>query len=479
MTSNNAGVALLHEQGCGKTLTTIAVAGRGFLDGKIKRLLVVAPLSVIPVWKKEFDEFADFEHSIAILQGSMRSRLEALRCLSEKDGLQVAVINYESVWRDQMFEALYKWSADLILADESQKIKGPNTKQSKGLHKLGENARYLLKTVDRNQYIKEQMKTPYKMILTGTPITATPLDFWSQYRFLDPDIFGKSFYSFRNRYAIMGGYLNKQIVGFKNKQDLIEKAHSIAHRVTKEEALDLPEWIDQYLYCQLEPGAAKAYRDMKNESVMEIEALVKREGKSNLIATNVLTRLLRLQQLTGGFIPEDPEAEDVRMLQVSTAKMELLIETLGDLLTAGHKVVIFARFVAEIEQIIEVARAKFNIEPGYIYGKVKHNDRGEMVDRFQRDPACRVFVAQVQTAGLGITLHAADNAIFYSTDYNFGVYDQCRARIHRIGQRHNVNYIHLIAEKTVDEKIYKILRNKGNIARDVVDRWREYLSDEI
>ena len=462
----------------GKTLAAIAVAGRGYLDGKIKRLLVVAPLSVIPVWKKEFDELADFECSLAILQGTMKRRLETLRCLSEKDGLQVAVINYESVWRDQMFEALRKWSADMIVADESQRIKGHNTKQSKGLHKLGENVRYCLKALSQEDYAKEKVKTPYKMILTGTPVTATPLDFWSQYRFLDPDIFGKSYYSFKNRYAIMGGYLNKQIVGFKNKQDLIEKAHSIAHRVTKKEALDLPEWIDQNLYCTLEPVAAKAYRDMKNESIMEIEALVKKDGKSNLIATNVLTRLLRLQQLTGGFIPEDPEAEEVKMLQVSEAKMNLLVETLADLLTAGHKVVVFARFVAEIEKILEVSRAKLKVEPGYIYGKVKHDLRGEMVEKFQTDPDCRIFVAQVQTAGLGITLHAADNAIFYSTDYNYGVYDQCKARIHRIGQRHNVNYIHLIAEKTVDEKIYKILKNKGNIAHDIVDRWREYLSDE-
>ena len=478
MTIRNSGAALLHEQGCGKTLTAIAVVGRGFLDGKIKRLLIVAPLSVIPVWKKEFDQFADFEHSVEILQGAMKRRLQTLYLLSEQDGLQVAVINYESVWRELMFDGLYKWSPDMIIADESQRIKGHNTKQSKGLHKLGENVRYGLKIIDKQKYHEEKVKTPYKMILTGTPVTATPLDFWSQYRFLDPDIFGKSYYSFKNRYAVMGGYLNKQIVGFKNKQDLIEKAHSIAHRVTKQEALDLPEWVDQNLYCTLEPVAAKAYRDMKNESIMEIEALIKKDGKSNLIATNVLTRLLRLQQLTGGFIPEDPEAEEIKMLQVSEAKMDLLVETLADLLTAGHKVVVFARFVAEIEKILEVSRAKLKVEPGYIYGKVKHGARGQMVEKFQSDPECRIFVAQVQTAGLGITLHAADNAIFYSTDYNYGVYDQCKARIHRIGQRHNVNYIHLIAEKTVDEKIYKILRNKGNIAHDVVDRWREYLSGE-
>ncbi len=452
---SNSQAALLHEQGCGKTLTAIAIAGRRFLDGEIKRVLVVAPLSVVPVWRREFADYAGYDHSVKVLTGTMKKRRDALACLSEEEGLQVAVINFEAVWREQMFKSLLKWCPDMIVVDESQKIKGPNTNQSKGLHKLGD------------------MGSTYKMILTGTPITATPLDFWSQYRFLDPDIFGKSFYSFRNRYAIMGGYLNKQIINYRNKEELIKKAHSIAHRVTKDDALDLPPFTDQDLYCSLEPEAARAYKEMREESIMQLAAAAQGEG-TTLTATNVLTRLLRLQQLTGGYLPRDPEAEEVEIVQLSKAKLNLLTETLDDLFTAGRKVVIFARFVPEIGAILELLRDRFAFEPAYIYGAVKQDQRGAMVERFQRDPGCKAFVAQVQTAGLGITLHAADTAIFYSTDYNYGVYDQCRARVHRIGQQKNVTYIHLIAENTVDEKIYKILKNKGNIAQDIVDNWREY-----
>ena len=148
----------------------------------------------------------------------------------------------------------------MIIADESQKIKGPSTKQSKGMHRLGEVAKY-------------------KLILTGTPVTASPMDFFSQYKFLDPDIFGKSYYAFRNRYAVMGGYKNKQVVGYQNKDELIRKAHSIAYRITKAEALDLPETVDQELYCSLEHKANQYYQEMVNFNVAQIEAENKQGGK--------------------------------------------------------------------------------------------------------------------------------------------------------------------------------------------------------
>jgi len=207
-------------------------------------VLVVAPLSVLPVWQREFRDYADYPHEVRLLRGgSMDKRIEMLAAFPE-DALKIAAINYESVWREEMFKALLKWQPDMIICDESQKIKGPSTKQSKGLHKLGEIAKY-------------------KLILTGTPVSNSPMDFFSQYKFLNPNIFGRSFWAFRSRYAVMGGYKKKQVVGYQNKAELVRKAHSIAYRVTKAEALDLPETIDQELYCKLEPQAAKHYNDMK------------------------------------------------------------------------------------------------------------------------------------------------------------------------------------------------------------------------
>ncbi len=453
-------VGLLHEQGCGKTLTTIAVIGSRWKQGTVRKVLVVAPLSVIPVWEREVQERATYPFRTVTLDGSMVQREASL---AENNGsdeyVTIALTNYEAVWRRGFLEALQRWGADMVVCDESQRIKTPTAKQSRGLHVLGDTTRY-------------------RMILTGTPVTATPLDFWSQYRFLDPNVFGKSFYAFRNRYARMGGFQNKQVVGYVNKAELITKAHSIAHRVTKLDALDLPEQIDQNLYCELEPAAERAYKELMEESVMSLESA---EGNSRVAVTNVLTRLLRLQQLTGGFLPDDPEAEEPQIIQVSRAKLNLLEETVSEVVNSGKKVVIFCRFVAEIEAIknlLETSRFDGHgpVEYAMISGAIKQSSRGDEVQRFQSDPACKVFIAQIQTAGLGITLHAADTSIFYSADFNFANYDQCKARLHRIGQRNIVRHIHLVVKGTVDEKIYKSLADKKSVADDVVDNWRSYFS---
>ncbi len=448
-------VAILHEMGTGKSLSTVAIIGRRFLDGEVKRVLIVAPLSVVPVWEREFQDYADYPHKVLPLTGSIAKRVELLK-KDHGDALQVAVINYEAAWRRQMFGAVVDWQPDMIVCDESQKIKTPNAKQSRALHKLSDTAKY-------------------KLILTGTPVTASPLDFWSQYRFLDPDVFGTSYYSFRNRYAIYvqvqaGAKQFPKLIGYSNKDELVRKAHSIAHRVTKADALDLPDWMDQELYCDLEPAANRAYQEMSKTSVMEIETEEKAHGR--LIASNVLTRLLRLQQLTGGFVPEDHEP-DARIVQASDSKLKLLKELLGDLLYNGKKAVIFARFIPEITAIRRFLEAE-DIGYAWIAGEVKQADRGKMVSTFQDDPDCRIFVGQIQTSGLGITLHAADTAIFYSMNFSYADYDQAKARLHRIGQRNKVTYIHLLAKGTVDEKIYKALKQKKSVADDVVDGWRKY-----
>jgi SNF2 family DNA or RNA helicase len=332
----------------------------------------------------------------------------------------------------------------MIICDESQRIKTPSAQQSKAMHRLGKAAKY-------------------RLILTGTPVTQGPLDFFSQYKFLDPAIFGNSYYAFRARYAIMGGFENRQIIGYRNLPELIRKAHSVAFRVTKAEALDLPPFTDQVLYCELERKAMSIYAQLKKESVAELSE------EKVLTATNVLSRLLRLSQITGGYLGDG----EGRIEEVSKAKMKLLEETLEDLLGAGKKVIIFARFLPEIGGILKLLEQK-NVNYSWITGEVKMAERGEAVRRFQEDEDCRVFVAQIQTAGLGITLTAADTAIFYSLDYSFANYDQARARLHRIGQRNAVTYIHLTARGTVDEKILDALKAKKNVADEVVDNWRAY-----
>lgn len=436
-------VAILAEMGTGKTLISIGIAGYLYLQKEINKLLIVAPLSITKVWEEEFQKFADFDYQLEVLEGPTKEKSEALRNLFGTK-LQVAVVNYESCWRMEKEIAL--WKPDMIICDESSKIKNPQAKQSKALHRLGKISKH-------------------NIILTGTPVTNNPLDFFSQYKFLDESIFGGSYYSFRARYAIMGGYGNYQVVGYKNLPELTEKAHSIAFRITKKEALDLPEQVDVTRYVELEPMARAIYNQVERNSYAEL-------SQGEVVVRNVLTKLLRLSQITGGYIKDEfSEIEE----HVSSAKLNALEEIIEECLDADKKVVVFARFISEIDAITKMLK-HYGIKYSLIRGDVK--DRASEVEKFQNDKDVKVFVGQLQTTGMGLTLTASDTAVFYSLSYNFADYEQAKARIHRIGQKNNCTYIHLIAKKTIDEKVMEALSKKKNIADLVVDNWKSLFEKE-
>lgn len=422
--------------------------GAAYQMGAIKKVLIVAPTSVCSVWPKEFDEYADFKYNVAVLLGEKQKRLATLRSLDAFPfkALRVAVINYESTWREGLYEALQEWAPDMVIADESQRIKEPSAKQSKALHRLGDIAKY-------------------KLILSGTPIQNNAIDLFSQYRFLDPTVFGTNFYAFRSRYAIMGGFDRRQIVGYKDLDKLIQKEHSIAYRVTKDEALDLPEQTFLNRYIPLEGAAKNLYDRIKRDSFAELE------NGGQITAPTVLTKLLRLQQFTGGFIQAD---EGTRPELVFKGKIDALGDILDDyVIDAGKKLVIFCRFRPEIDLIGEALK-KRRIKYAAIFGDIKIEDRGPIVADFQNNPETKVFLAQIDTAGLGITLTAADTCVYYSVNFNYAAYSQSLARIHRIGQRNACTYIHLVVEKSIDETVLKALARKEDLAKTVVDDWRQY-----
>lgn len=443
---HGGGYGLLYEMGCGKTLTAVAIIGALWKMGACGRVLIVAPASVCSVWPREFERFADYPVDCLALTGSTAKRSSALESFAtwQTERLQVAVINYEATWR--MPEAIRNYAPQMILCDESHRIKQPTSKQSKCLHKLADIA-------------------DFRMILTGTPIQNNPLDFWSQYRFMDKTVFGQSFMRFRSRYAVMGGYSVNgkpvQIVGYRHLDELTEKAYTCASRVTKDECLSLPPQTFETRFVDLSPAERKMYRQMKNDSIAWL-------GENAVTAQNVLSRLLILQRLTGGFVSLDDE-ETVR--QVGSAKLDALKDVIEDVTESGEKLVIFARFVAEIKAISDICDS-MKIQHADIWGEIKQEDRGALVERFQNDPSCKVFIAQIDTAGLGITLTAAKVACFYSPTWNYASYQQALARTHRIGaERHDsCHYIHLICPGTVDEDVMSALDQKKSLADLVVDR---------
>lgn len=407
-------------------------------------MLIVAPLSILGVWEEEFQKFADFPYALAVLSGSSTKKLDTLRHMNGT-ALQVVVVNYESAWR--LEKALTTWHPDLIIADEGHKIKTHNIAASKAMHRMG-------------------AKASYRLLLTGTVITNKAIDVFSQYKFLNPAIYGNSFYAFRNRYFDMVGYGNHTPVLKKSMEgELTEKLHSISYRATKAECLDLPETTDVIRQIELEPVALRIYRGLVKESYAELTG-GEQGAPVAVTATNILTRLLRLSQLTGGFLGND---ETAAVEQVSAAKLSALEDILDGAVAEGKKLVIIARFIPEIKAICKLLE-KRGLGYSCITGEVK--DRNEQVARFQKEPEVMAFVGQIATAGLGITLTAASTMVFYSLDYSMSNFEQTKARIHRVGQRMPCTYLYLVARGTVDEKVLAALESKADLARTLVDDYR-------
>lgn len=407
------GMALLMEMGTGKTIVSIAVAGCMYQYGKVNRVLVVAPLSILGVWEEEFEKFADFPYSMTILKGTAAKKKEQLTKLPD-GGLQ---------------------------ADEAHKLKENRSKQSGGMHHIGDKARY-------------------KLLLTGTVITNRELDVFSQYRFLNPQIFGTSFYAFRNQYFDMGGYGNHTPIFRKwMTEDFLKRLHSVAYRVTKAECLDLPAITEEVRTVDLEKDAIKLYDSIEDESYAELD-------ESEVTTANILTRLLRLSQITGGHLTDDNGGVNT----VSRAKLDALSDIIDSAMAEDKKLVVMARFVPELDDIQELLEKK-KIGYAVVRGGVKERD--SEIHRFQYDDKCRVFVGQIAAAGLGITLTAASTMVFYSLDYSMSNFEQAKARIHRAGQKENCHYIYLVCRGTVDRKVLYALRQKLNLAKILVDDYRK------
>lgn len=437
-TVRSLGLALLMEMGCGKTLVAIALIGALYQFGLAGRGIIVCPLSLINVWKEEIEKFADFPFQVTVLEGSTEKKKKTLASLPPAE-LQIIILNYESTWR--MKEELLHFNADICCVDEGHRLKDPKSNQSVFLHSLGDSVKY-------------------KMLLTGTVITNKEIDVYSEYRFLDSRIFGTSFYRFRCRYFDMTGYGNYTPV-FKKEmlEDFEKRLHYIAFRCTKKECLDLPEVQEEVIKVDLEPKAKKMYEQLEEDSFTKLK-------DTDVSATNILTKLLRLSQLTGGHLTDD----DGNSSPVSKAKLNALEEIIDSATGDGQKIVVMARFIPELDDIETMLRKK-KISYSVIRGGVK--DRDEQIRRFQNDPDCKVFVGQIAAAGLGITLTASHIMVFYSLDYSMANFDQAKARIHRVGQTDKCLYLYLIAKGTVDTKVLRSLRNKIDLAHALVDEYRK------
>jgi len=448
----NGQAGLLMEMGTGKTKVAIDWAGIGFYNLEVRRVLVVAPLSVLGVWPRQIRQHSGAPARVFRLVGPTQDRVHLLKRIiaSPKDDvLTYCIINYEGIWRELdrgpgIKELLIHWQPDLVIWDECHRLKSPTSKQSRAAFAISQSARY-------------------RLGLTGTHITKSPLDVFGQFRAINDKVFGTNWYQFKNTYGVWGGFGRFQLRGYRHLETLIRKLRGNSYRVKKEQCLDLPDKLFETVPVTLSQKAIDLYREMAKEMIIEIE-------ESHATASIVLVKLLRLSQITSGFV-KDVEG-NIKVFDNS--KLNTTMDLLDDLLAEDHKVVIFVRFVNDILRIKEEL-LKRKVRHAILSGSVPGNKRDGLVQQFQTNPEIKVFIAQTQSGSLGIDLTAADVAIFYSLDYNAANYWQAQDRIHRIGQTKKVTYYHMTVPRSIDAIILQTLKEKGDLAQTIIHTPRRLL----
>jgi SNF2 family DNA or RNA helicase len=439
---------LAMDMGTGKTRVAIDIA----MDrSNVWRVLVVCPKAVVSVWPKELSKHADNRWWSCYTRqpGKISDEAKRVKDFITPRGVpgvkRFVVINYDSVWRKELGEAILKAGFDMVVLDESHRAKAAGSKVSRFLALLGK-------------------RVKYRLCLSGTPMANSPLDVYGQYRFLDPSIYGTNHNAFMQEYAVMGGPERRFVVGYKNQRQLNEKFRSIAYQCSMADVsqrLKLPE--------QLPPTTREVglpAKDMRTLRELSKEFVAECSTGNTIVVNNVLTRALRMQQIAAGFCltvsePGAPaEAEDL-----NTAKADALLDYLEDI-GPQEKVVVFCQFKHDLNEI----------------GVVAHK-AGR--DSYELSGACNeleawktsvggVLAVQIQAGAEGVDMTCSNHAVYFTLPYSLALYDQSKARLYRPGQTHPVSFVHLIAEGTIDELIYQSLMRKRSLIDAVKEGTLDY-----
>lgn len=444
--------ALFADMGTGKSFMLINNMCMLYDNGRINGALIIAPKGVYRNWvnvelPKHVPDHVVWKTALWNPQPNKAEEAAMDSMFDIDDVLHVMVMNVEafSSEKGKKFAERFLLSHTALMAvDESTTIKSPSAQRTKNICKVGRFAQF-------------------RRILTGSPVTKSPLDLYTQCAFLDPDLLGfSSFFAFQSRYAMtvkrtMGARSFNQIVGYRRLDELNEKMQPFAFRVTKEECVDLPPKVYVRREVSLTEEQQRAYAQMKRM------ALAMFEDGTMATTSTALTQLLRMHQICCGHLRTD-EGE---VRELNNNRLDALLECVEE--TSG-KTIIWANYT---HNILEIEKALNKIYGGgsaaTYYGDTPAEERPKIVDRFQDpDSDLRFFIGQPKTGGYGLTLTEAKTVIYYSNSYDLEIRLQSEDRAHRIGQKSSVTYIDLIAPKTVDEKIVEALRNKINIATEVL-----------
>lgn len=424
------------DMGCGKSRVAVDLVR----DWQAQTVLILCPKSVLGVWRREFEKFAPGQFDVRVLdKGTTIKKLQTAKERLEIGRVthrpQVIVMNYETARQSEMGNWLLSKTWDVVLLDESHRVKDPQGQTGKLMGKLGHCARR-------------------RLALTGTPMPHSPLDIFSQYRFVDPTIFGNSFHRFRNQYARTNPMFPSRVDEWLNQDHLQEQIGRAAFRVKAGDVLALPPKNHHERRIQLSPKTARVHREMNEELIADLETGV-------VTAANALVRLLRLQQIANGFTRADEEEEITRL---SSEKFDFLEDLLLDI-PDKEPVVVFCLFRPDLDEVKRLAE-----RTGRTHGELSGRQH-DLDDHGCMPEGVTLFGVQLQSGGVGVDLTRARYAVYISVGFNMGNYDQSLARLHRPGQTRPVHYFHLLADQTVDDAVYGALRNR----RDLVDGVLEYM----
>lgn len=446
--------ALLMEMGTGKTKVAIDTMGMLYEAGKIKAALVIAPKGVYDNWaKSEIPIHLPKRIPRQILRWiptkTQKYETELKEFIVDRDEkLKFFVMNVEAFSTPRGMDAaeafLYQNPDNIVIVDESTTIKNRKAARTKNILGL-------------------QKRSKYRRILTGSPITKSPMDLFSQCNFLEEKALGfNSYYAFQARYAnvmkrTMGHRSFHQITGYRRLDELSEKLDRFSNRVLKEDCLDLPPKVYMRREVLFTPEQERLYRQMQKL------ALAKLESGELATTASVLTQIMRLQQICCGHLqPDDGEVQEIKNNRMSEL-MDVVEEIQG-------KAIIWASYTHDIQAIASALSDRFGPETvATYYGETPQDERQGIVRSFQmKENPLRFFVGQPKTGGYGITLTEANTVIYYSNSYDLEIRLQSEDRAHRIGQQNKVTYVDLVTPGTIDEKILLALRSKIDVASQVL-----------
>jgi len=443
--------AYFMEMGTGKSKVLLDNCAMLYDKGLINGLLLIAPKGVYKNWHSgEIPAHLPnhIEKKIVLWKTSDKSfeQTKKLNTLfATGTDFHILIMNVEAFSYPFGCEFARRFLSShkaMMAIDESTTIKTPTAKRTKNILKLRDLAKY-------------------RRILTGSPVTNSPLDLFSQCAFLDPWLLDhQSYFTFRARYSVMksinlGSRSVNVVVGYRNLAELSEKVQPFSERVLKDDCLDLPSKTYMKRVVTMTKPQEKVYKEMKKYALAHLD------GKSVTTST-VMVQLMRLHQITcGHFTADDGTIQEIPCNRV-TELMDILSEMEG-------KAVIWSHYQKDVQRIIQEIKKKFG--DGAVvdyYGLTPQEVRQEHIKRFQENDKCRFFVGTTQTGGYGITLTAASNMIYFSNGYDLEKRQQSEARIDRIGQTKPMTYIDIITEDTIDDKILRALRKKVNIATEIM-----------